>query len=88
MIDYAYLNRGLTGLAQAHRAGTMAGHLGAALVAGYLYGEDEPDLPAEVHRGIEGELERVVAGGSNLVQRSSSGSHASRVVRTTGAGDR
>ncbi|MCA9105961.1 MAG: hypothetical protein KDA83_11070 [Planctomycetales bacterium] len=62
MIDFAYLNRGLTGLAQAHRAGTMAGHLGAALVAGYLYGEDEPDLPAEVHRGIEGELDRVVAG--------------------------
>lgn len=62
MIDFQYLATGLNGLANAHKAGTMAGHLGAAIVAGYLYGEDQSDLPAAVYRGIEGELKRIIAG--------------------------
>ena len=62
MIDFGYLYKGLCGLANAHRAGTMAGHLGAAVVAGYLYGEDQSLLPEEVHKGIQGELDRVIAG--------------------------
>lgn len=62
MIDFHYLQTGVTGLARAHSAGTMAGHLGAAVAAGYFYGEDEGDLPEEVYRGVEGEIDRVVAG--------------------------
>lgn len=62
MIDFDYLYKGICGLANAHRAGTMAGHLGAAVVAGYFFGEDQSDLPDEVFKGIKGELERVIAG--------------------------
>ncbi len=62
MIDFDYLYKGICGLARAHRAGTMAGHLGAAVAAGYFYGEDQSDLPDQVFRGVEGELERVIAG--------------------------
>jgi hypothetical protein len=62
MIDFGYLYQGLCGLANAHQAGTMAGHLGAAVVAGYFFGEDQSDLPDSVFRGVEGELERVMAG--------------------------
>ena len=62
MIDFQFLRTGLCGLANAHRAGTMAGHLGAAVVAGYFFGEDQSDLPAQVHRGVEGELRRIIAG--------------------------
>ncbi|QGJ71216.1 Hypothetical protein PBC10988_29200 [Planctomycetales bacterium 10988] len=62
MIDFAYLHRGLCGLAHAHQAGTMAGHLGAAVVAGYFFGEDLNTLPDEVFRGVEGELDRIIAG--------------------------
>ncbi|TWT34296.1 hypothetical protein [Blastopirellula retiformator] len=62
MIEFRYLQTGITALARAHRAGTMAGHLGAAVVAGYFYGEDHAELPEEVCQGIEGELERVIAG--------------------------
>ena len=40
----------------------MAGHLGAAVVAGYFFGEDQSDLPDGVFRGIEGEIKRVIAG--------------------------
>jgi hypothetical protein len=40
----------------------MAGHLGAAVVAGYFFGEDQNELPDQVYRGIEGELERIIAG--------------------------
>jgi len=62
MIDFDYLLLGLQGLAHAHLAGTMAGHLGAALAAGYFYGEDRSELPAEVFAGITGELQRIIAG--------------------------
>ena len=49
-------------MANAHKAGSMAGHLGAAVVAGYFFGEDQSHLPAEVFRGVECELQRVIAG--------------------------
>ncbi len=62
MLDFQYLQTGITGLARAHKAGTMAGHLGAAVAAGYFFGEDQSQLPEEVYRGIEGEVRRVIAG--------------------------
>lgn len=62
MIDFQYLESGINGLANAHKAGTMAGHLGAAVSAGYFFGEDQSDLPGEVFRGIEGEIKRIIAG--------------------------
>jgi hypothetical protein len=62
MIDFEYLQAGVYGLANAHKAGAMAGHLGAAVAAGYFFGEDQSDLPDEVFRGMEGEMKRVIAG--------------------------
>ncbi len=62
MIAFEYLRQGVHGLANAHRAGTMAGHLGAAVAAGYFVGEDQSELPDEVFDGIKGELERIIAG--------------------------
>ena len=59
MIDFDYLYKGICGLANAHKAGTMAGHLGAAVVAGYFFGEDQSDLPKEIYQGIEGEFELI-----------------------------
>ncbi|MCA9149271.1 MAG: hypothetical protein KDA92_08240 [Planctomycetales bacterium] len=61
MINSNYLYTGLCGLANAYRAGTMAGHLGAAVVAGFFWSEDV-QLAAEVERGVEGELERIKRG--------------------------
>jgi hypothetical protein len=62
MIDFQYLQTGIHGLANAHKVGTLAGHLGAAVAAGYFLGEDQSDLPDAVCRGIEGEIDRVIAG--------------------------
>jgi hypothetical protein len=62
MIDFDYLDKGLCGLANAHKAGTMAGHLGAAVTAGYFFGEDQAGLPQEVFKGVEGELQRIIRG--------------------------
>ena len=62
MIEFGYLYQGICGLANAHKAGTMAGHLGAAVAAGYFFGEDQNDLPDEVFAGITAELDRVIAG--------------------------
>jgi hypothetical protein len=62
MVDFAYLYRGLCGLSRAHRANSMAGHLGAAVVAGYLYGEDNADLAPDVGEAVGGYLDRLVAG--------------------------
>ena len=66
MIDFGYLYQGICGLANAHRAGTMAGHLGAAVAAGYFFGEDQNELPDRVFRGVENELERVIAGEESI----------------------
>jgi hypothetical protein len=62
MIDFDYLYKGVCGLANSHQAGNMAGHLGAAVAAGYFFGEDQSDLPDEVFVGITGELKRIIAG--------------------------
>lgn len=62
MIDFDYLYKGICGLAHAQQAGSMAGHLGAAVAAGYFFGEDESMLPDEVFQGVTGELKRVMAG--------------------------
>jgi hypothetical protein len=62
MVDFKYLYQGICGIANAHPLGTMAGHLGAAVTAGYFMGEDQSELPEEVSQGIEAELERVIAG--------------------------
>ena len=62
MVDFDYLYQGLCGLARAHRANAMAGHLGAALVAGYFFGEEHPDLPEEVFSAIENDLNQIKQG--------------------------
>lgn len=63
-IDEAYLVKGLNAMARAHRMSAMAGHLGASLVAGYFVGKQRPNLDPEVYKGIEGDLDRVMAGES------------------------
>lgn len=63
-IDEAYLVKGLNAMARAHRMSAMAGHLGASLVAGYFIGKQRPDLDPEVYKGIEGDLDQVMAGES------------------------
>ena len=63
-VHIEYLAKGLRALARAHQVNTMAGHLGAAVVAGYFIAEQHPNLDDEVCRGIEGELDRIVAGES------------------------
>jgi len=40
MIGLEYLRKGVCGLARAQRASGMAGHLGAAVTAGYFFCED------------------------------------------------
>ncbi|GIW80453.1 MAG: hypothetical protein KatS3mg105_2260 [Gemmatales bacterium] len=62
MIDFKYLRLGISGMANSHKASILAGHLGAALVAGYFFGEEHGDLDDAVYRGIEKELDRILAG--------------------------
>jgi len=62
MIDHTYLQKGLLATARSHQAGSMAGHLGASVLAGYYLGEDYPDLPKAVIEGIQGELQRIIQG--------------------------
>ncbi|MEW4453346.1 hypothetical protein AB1L30_11765 [Bremerella sp. JC817] len=62
MISFDYLPQGINGMANAHHAGTMAGHLGAAVLAGYFFGEDQNELPDAVYQGVSQELDRVIAG--------------------------
>jgi len=66
MIDSSYLSRGLCGLARAHLASSMAGHLGAALVAGCFFAEEHPDLDATVYAGVTRDLDRIVSGEESL----------------------
>lgn len=47
MIGAGYLEKGLWGLSRAHLVSPMVGHPGGALVAGYLFSADHPDLPRE-----------------------------------------
>jgi len=62
MVKFNYLHKGLCGLANAHRASPMAGHLGAAVTAAYFFGEDQSDVDEVVYRSIERELERIIRG--------------------------
>lgn len=64
MVDFDYLVKGLNALSRAHRVNTMAGHLGAAVVAGYFIAEQHPALDEKVYVGIEGELDRLIRGES------------------------
>ncbi len=63
-ISVAYLEKGLNALARAHQMSSMAGHLGASLIAGYYVGVQRRNLSAEVCKGIQGDLERVIGGES------------------------
>ena len=63
-LDDSYLEKGLNALARAHHMSSMAGHLGASLIAGYYIGEQRPNLDPEVYKGIEGDLQRVIRGES------------------------
>lgn len=66
MVDFEYLYRGLCGLANAPRAGSMAGHLGAAVTAGYFLGEDHPELDPGVYAAIERDLNRITGGEESI----------------------
>jgi len=57
-----FLELGLWGLMHAPRANLMAGHLGAAWLAGELLKRERSDLAAGVADGIDGELRRIMAG--------------------------
>jgi len=69
MIEFEYLKKGLNAMARAHRTGSMTGHLGAAAVAGYFFGEQRPGLDREVVDGIESDLDKVIAGESVFGKR-------------------
>lgn len=62
MVDFKYLYQGLCGMARAAQANAMAGHLGAAVAAGYFIGEELPDLDEQVYSSIEKELDRIMLG--------------------------
>jgi hypothetical protein len=62
--DDALLLKGLNAMARAHRMSAMAGHLGAAVVAGYFIGKQRPNLDPEVFTGIKSDLKRVMDGES------------------------
>jgi hypothetical protein len=66
MIDSTVLYRGLCGLARAHLTSSMAGHLGAALLAGWFFAEEHPDLDAGVYAGVARDLDRIVAGEESI----------------------
>lgn len=63
-IDVSYVEKGLNALARAHHMGSMAGHLGASLIAGYFIGVQRPNLDRKVYEGIVDDLKRVVRGKS------------------------
>lgn len=62
MIELRYLQAGLHGLANAHRANTMAGHLGAAAIAGRFFSEDLADLDPDTVAAIQRDLDRLIEG--------------------------
>jgi len=66
MVDFEYLYRGLCGMANSPKASAFAGHLGAAVTAGYFIGEDHADLPAGVVAGIERDLNRITGGEESI----------------------
>ena len=66
MVEFEYLYRGLCGMANASRANSMAGHLGAAVIAGYFLGEDHPELEDGVFKAIERDLNRITGGEESI----------------------
>lgn len=66
MIDTTTLYKGLCALARSARANAMAGHLGAAVIAGSFFLEQHPELDGSVHVAIAGELDRIIAGEESL----------------------
>ena len=66
MIGFDQLQRGLFGMANAPKAGTMAGHLGAAVVAGYFFGEDHPDLDEGVMAAVRRDQDRIAGGEESI----------------------
>lgn len=63
-ISRDYLQQGLNALARAHHMSSMAGHLGASLIAGYFVGMQTPKLEKAVYSGIQDDLQRVKNGKS------------------------
>ena len=63
-VGQVYIEKGLSGLSRAHLVNPMTGHLGAALVAGYLFSQDHRELDGGVHAGMEKELDRILSGES------------------------
>ena len=76
-LDAGYLEKGLNALARAHHMSSMAGHLGASLIAGYYIGEQRPNLDPQVYEGIKGDLQRVIGGDSVFGKEMSRGSKLS-----------
>lgn len=72
-VKFSYLAKGLAALARAHRSNSMSGHLGAAVIAGHFISQQHPDLDEQVYRGIETELERIMAGESVFSPKSNAG---------------
>ena len=66
MVKFEYLYTGLCGMANAPRANAMAGHLGAAVVAGYFFSEDHPELPDGVCAAVERDLNRITGGEESI----------------------
>ncbi len=66
MIRFEYLYKGICGLARAHKANGLAGHLGAAVVAGYFFGEEHPELDDKVYAGVEKQLEDIMGGKESI----------------------
>ena len=60
-IDPSYLSKGVNWLARVHRVkDTMRGHWGTALIAGYFFGLEQPDLDDEVYQAVEADLKRFI----------------------------
>ena len=62
MIEFSYLYKGLCGMARAHQANSMAGHLGAAVTTGYFLGETLTDLDEQVCQFVQHDLDKIMEG--------------------------
>ncbi len=62
MLPDRYLYDGLCALARAHLAGPMAGHLGAAAIAGWLFTADMERLSRDTEAAIAAEIDRIESG--------------------------
>lgn len=62
--DASYLQQGLNALARAHHMSSMAGHLGASMIAAYFVGKQRESLSPEVITGIKADMAKVLRGDS------------------------